>query len=145
VTSAKLPAIVKSAERAMREIELAVARFPRAHKYALGADLRREAMAVARLTHKAWREIGARGPRMTELSDAIDDLKLRVQIAQQVHAFASFGQFELILNVVSEVGRQCGGWRRRRNAKGQNGQASQAPEQRPSILSSRNASHGART
>ena len=44
-----LPPIVKAAERVMGEIEIAVTRFPRAHRYTLGSDLRQQAMAVARL------------------------------------------------------------------------------------------------
>ena len=132
-----LPQIVKSAERFMADIELAVVRFPRAHRYTLGSDLRAGAMEVARLAHRAWRE---RATSLDPLSDAIDDLKLRLQLGQRVQAFVSFAQFEVLARQVNDLGRQCGGWRKqRRSVSGQSAQPSSAAEQRPSILSSRAA------
>ena len=140
-----IPAIVKAAERLMGEIERAVTRFPRAHRYTLGSDLRRQVMSVARLTHKAWRDEPNRRARLSELSDAIDDLKLRLQLGQQVHAFASFQQFEALGRLATGLGRQCGGWlNKQRTACGQNGLAS-APFQRPPILSSHAASTEAKS
>jgi hypothetical protein len=132
-----LPQIVKSAERFMTDVEIAAARFPRAHRYTLGADLRKNAMDVARLAHHAWRD---REATLDELSDAIDDLKLRLQLGQQVHAFVSFAQFEALARSLNDLGRQCGGWRKqRRSVKGQNGKRPDTASQRPSILSSRAA------
>lgn len=134
-----LPPIVKAAERLMGEIEIAVTRFPRAHKYRLGEDLRRQVMAVARLAHKTWRDREHQVERLEQLAEAIDDLKLTMQLGQQVKAFASFAQFEALARLAGDLGRQCGGWQKRRSAKGQNAKAS-GPQQRPSILSSRAAS-----
>lgn len=132
-----LPQIVKSAERFMADVELATARFPRAHRYTLGSDLRKNAMEIARLAHRAWRD---RKASLDELSDAIDDLKLRLQLGQQVKAFVSFAQFETLARALNDLGRQCGGWRKqRRSVNRQNAQPSSAAEQRPSILSSRAA------
>ena len=132
-----IPQIVKSAERFMAEIEIAVARFPRAHRYTLGADLRKNAMEVARLAHRAWRD---REFSLDALSDAIDDLKLRLQLGQQVHAFVSFAQFEALARSLGDLGRQCGGWRKqRRSVNGQNARPSSAAEQRSLILSARAA------
>ena len=142
--SHELPPIVKAAERLMRDLEVAVTRFPRAHRYTLGSDLRADAMKVARLAHKAWRDRDQQDERIAELAEAIDDLKLRMQLGQQVRAFASFGQFEARAKLASDLGRQCGGWQKRRKAKGQNGSAS-SPAQRPSILSSRATSTEVRT
>lgn len=115
-----LPPIVKAAERLMGEIEIAVTRFPRAHRYTLGADLRQQVMAVARLAHKAWRDREHQDERIGELAEAIDDLKLTMQLGQQVKAFASFAQFEALARIAGDLGRQCGGWQKRRSAKGQN-------------------------
>ncbi len=128
----------------MGEIEIAVTRFPRAHRYTLGSDLRSDTMRVARLAHKAWREREQQSDRIDELAEAIDDLKLRMQLAQQVKAFASFAQFEMLARLAGDLGRQCGGWQKRRKDKGQNASAS-VPAQRPSILSSRAASTEARS
>src|SRR6185437_12002602 len=104
-----LPPIVKAAERLMGEIEIAVTRFPQAHRYTLGADLRQQVMAVARLAHKAWRDRENQDVRISELAEAIDDLKLRMQLGQQVKAFASFAQFEMLARLAGDLGRQCGG------------------------------------
>lgn len=134
-----IPQIVKSAERFMADIEIAAARFPRAHRYTLGSDLRHQAMEVTRLAHRAWRDRTAQLARLLELSEAIDDLKLRLQLASQVRAFVSFAQFEALARSLSDLGRQCGGWIKQRSAKGQNAQPS-AAAQRPPILSSRAAS-----
>jgi hypothetical protein len=134
-----IPNIVKAAERLMADLEIAVTRFPRAHRYTLGSDLRRQAMEVTRLAHRGWRDRTGGVARLTALSDAIDDLKLRVQLASQVRAFVSFAQFEALARSLSDLGRQCGGWLKQRSAKGQNGRPS-AAAQRPLILSSRAAS-----
>jgi hypothetical protein len=143
IVAATLPQIVKSAERFMADLELAVARFPRAHRYTLGSDLRSNAIEVARQAHKAWRD---RAASLDPLSDAIDDLKLRMQLGQRVHAFVSFDQFEALARSLHDLGRQCGGWRKvRRGVQGQNGRPSSAGAQSPSILSSRAASHEAST
>jgi hypothetical protein len=140
----ELPPIAKAAERLMREIEIAATRFPRAHRYTLGSDLRSEAMRVARVAHKAWRDREHQDQRLQELIDAVDDLKLRMQLAHQVRAFSSFAQFEALARIAADLGRQCGGWQKRRKAKGQNAPAS-SPAQRPSILSSRDTSTEVRT
>src|SRR5690348_18059963 len=58
-------------------------RFPRAHRYTLGSELRQQAMAVARLAHKAWRDREIQAQRIQELSEAIDDLKLRMQRSEE--------------------------------------------------------------
>lgn len=51
-----LPPIARLAQRILADIENAVRRFPRYHKYTVGSDLRAQAMAVARCTHRAWRD-----------------------------------------------------------------------------------------
>src|SRR6185437_9814527 len=101
-----LPPIVKRAEGLMGEIERAVAHFPRRYRYTVGARLSEEALQVALLAHEAWlaRE---RLESLTELARAIDRLKLRMQLAQHVQAFASFAQFESLARVAADLGRQC--------------------------------------
>jgi hypothetical protein len=94
-------------------------------------------MEVARLAHRAWRD---RDATLDALSDEIDDLKLRLQLGQQVKAFVSFAQFEALARSLNDLGRQCGGWRKqRRSVNRQNAQPSSAAGQCPSILSSRAA------
>lgn len=134
------PQIVQLAERVLLEIEAAVCGFPRYHKYAIGAELRNEARAVARAAHRAWRDRDDKAERIRELAVAIDNLKLSLQIAQRLQAFKSFAQFEAISRIVSDLGRQCGGWQKK-HLTSQNCQAS-APGGRAQILSARDTSQG---
>jgi hypothetical protein len=132
------PPIVKLSEQVLVAIEEAVLRFPRSHKYTIGSDLRREAATVARHAHRAWRDASRRGDWISKLVWAVDDLKLSVQIAQQLRVFRSFAQFEAIARTVSDLGRQCGGWQKQ-HQKGQNDQ-SRSTDRRAQILSSRGTS-----
>ena len=131
------PDIVKLAERLLTEIEVAVRRFPRYHKYQQGAVLRRKAMLVAELAHKAWRERGAVA-RVAELVDAVDNLRIAMQLSQRIHAYASFKQFEALARIQTELGRRCGGWLNARRGNGQNAPA-RRQGQRAQILSPRAA------
>jgi hypothetical protein len=139
-----LPSIVKTAERLMADIEIAVSHFPRRHRYTVGARLSEQILDVAMCAHTAWRS--QQPVQLEALSTSIDRLKLQLQLAQQIHAFASFGQFELLARTAADLGRQCGGWQRKRNSQRQNAQEAQAPPaQRPQILSSHVASSEAIT
>lgn len=134
------PAIVKQAESVLVAIEEAVRLFPQFHKYAVGSDLRGDARKVTRLAHRAWRDQPRQGEWIGRLVFAIDDLKLSVQIAKRVQAFKNFAQFEALMRLVSNLGQQCGAWRRW-NLKSQNSQGE--PAGRAQILSTRDASQGA--
>lgn len=131
-----LPPIVKLAETLLVSIEQAVRRFARFHKYSFGADLRAQAMEVATLAHRAWRDRSRQAEWINKLVWAVDDLKLRLQLGSRIRAFASFGQFEHLARLASDLGRQTGGWHRQQHPKGQNDQRGNAG-QRAQILSSR--------
>ena len=49
-----LPPIVKLSHRLLADMERAVRRFSRYHKYAIGSTLRAQAMTVAQCAHRAW-------------------------------------------------------------------------------------------
>lgn len=106
--SFELPPIVRLAERLLVDIEEAVRRFPRYHKYTHGSELRRQAMEVARLTHRAWRDRRRQAEWLNELVWAIDDLKLNLQLGQRIQAFSSFAQFEHLARLVRDLGKQAG-------------------------------------
>ena len=118
--------------------------FPRYHKYTLGSELRAQARQTVRYAHYAWRDPGRRGEWAAKLAAAIDDVKLSLQLGKQVQAFKSFRQFEAIARLADELGKQCGGWRKRIHSKGQNVRADERAAQRPQILSSQAASAEAR-
>ncbi|WP_346839793.1 four helix bundle protein [Microbulbifer sp. SAOS-129_SWC] len=139
MTTRQLPEIAKKAERLLIDIEQAVRGFPRYHKYTLGTDLRNQAMAVLRLCHRAWRDRSRQPHWVSELTWAIDELKLSLQLGSQLRAFRSFRQFESLIRLAEEVGRCAGGWRRQLHRKSQNPQGQAQPE-RAQILSGRAAS-----
>ena len=132
--SFELPPVVKLAERLLVDIENAVLGFSRFHKYTFGTDLRRRAMDVATLAHRAWRDRRQQDKWLSELVWSLDDLNLTLQLGSRIRAFASFGQFEHLARVRSSLGKQVGGWSRSRHLNGQNATPGSAP-QRAKILS----------
>ena len=138
-----LPPIAKAANRLLVEIEQAVQTFARRHRYATGADLRAQAMQVARLVNRAWRDRARLLHWVTELAWAIDELRITVQLGQQLKAFRSFAQFEALIRLVEDLGRQAGGWKRQQeHPKGQSPAPALAPG-RAQTLSTCAASAGA--
>ena len=135
-----LPPIVKQAERLLLEIEKAVRTFPRYHKYACGAELRAQALRVCKIAHRAWRHQQQRAKLVGDLVFAIDDLKLLMQLASRLRAFASFAQFEMLSRIASDLGKQAGGWNQQYPSKVQNADAGNAHPQRDQILSTPAAS-----
>lgn len=135
----ELPVIAKTAARLRAAIETAWVRCARRHKYGIGTDLRDQATAVSRSVLRAWRDRNNQLQRVREVVIAIDDLKITVQLAKDVAAFASFEEFEVIARLVDDVGRQSGGWLKRLHSQSQNVQAALPLEQRAQILSSRAA------
>jgi hypothetical protein len=111
----------------------------RKHKYSVGKVLSDQAMEVHGLTVRAWRKKDQQLQLVRELVDRIDDLKLTLQLGKDVNAFGSFAEFEAIVRLVDEVGKQSGGWLKRLHSKSQNAAASIPSEQRAPILSSRAA------
>jgi hypothetical protein len=138
----QLPDIARAAQRVRASIEDSVGRFARRHRYSVGADLRNAAREVARCTFLAWRDRNRQFIRVRELSTAVDNLKLEMMLAKDVSAFRSDAEFEAVARLVSDLGRQVGGWLKALHNKGQNAQGGTgSPAQRASILSSHAASH----
>jgi hypothetical protein len=139
-----LPPIWLMAQRVRMAVEQAVKRFKVCDRHHSGADLRRDARLSVRLVRKAWLSSTPHRRRelAREFSDAVDDLKDSMQLAKDVGAFRSFGEFEALARLVTSLGQQCGGWLKELYSKGQNGQAA-SPAQRAPTLSSRTAPQGA--
>jgi hypothetical protein len=76
-----------------------VRRFPKYHKYALGTDLRRQAMRVCRLIMRAYHEKQERAYQVKQLIISIDDLKLLIQLGKELKAFSSFAIFPFVLSL----------------------------------------------
>jgi hypothetical protein len=99
-----------------------VQRFARYHKYTVGTDLRQQAMGIMRGVHRAVYDRAQQTRHVQALVWAVDEYKLTLQLAMEVGAFvtgkvssalpsgARFAAFELALNLVIAIGKQCGGW-----------------------------------
>jgi hypothetical protein len=74
--------IWREANRLLLEVEVAVRNFPRYHKYSLGTELRHQAMEVCRLILRAADRLEVQLPRVQVLVEAVDDLKLQLQLAK---------------------------------------------------------------
>ena len=141
----QLPPIVKAAERLLVDIEQAVSRFPRAHRYAIGSDLRKKAMHVYSQACRAWRETTHKRHHVERLVWMVDELQQHMQIAKLLHAFVNFRQFEHLARQVNAIGAQAGGWRRnfQQSPSVQNAAGLKTGPQRDQKLSTRAASAGA--
>lgn len=139
----ELPDIAKRAARVAASIEEAVTRFARIHRYGAGADLRAQARMVVRCTHTAWHDRQRKLQRVHELSRAVDDLKIEIQIADLVKAWGSRGEMEAVGRLVHDLGRRVGGWLKALQPAGQNAPGV-SRAQRASTLSAHHASAEAR-
>lgn len=140
--SFSLPPIAKAAENLLVSIEQAVRRFPRYHRYTAGTDLRAKAKEVSVLVHRAWRDKRRQVEWTRHLIFAIDGLKIELQLCSRLQAFGSFAQFELLIRMAKDIGKQAGGWYRQQigsHPKGQNAQGNPVA-QRAQKLSTRGTS-----
>ena len=110
VPRSQRPAIWADAMRLAVEIEQAVRRFSRYHKYTLGADMRRQAAHICQLVGQAARFAHQRPRTLERLVMAVEALKTTIYLAKEVQAFASFAQFQRIVELAVLVGKQSGGW-----------------------------------
>ncbi len=111
--SGGLPPIVRDAQRLLLAVEQCVRNFPRYHKYQIGSDLRRQAMEIARSANRAWRDRAQQLAHVQRLVWQTDDMKLSLQLAKTVQAFASFSQFEACARLAQLIAQQAGGWSRK--------------------------------
>ena len=110
VPRSQRPAIWADAMRLAGEIEQAVRGFSRYHKYTLGVDLRRQAALICQLVGQAARFAHQRPRTLERLVMAVEALKTTIYLAKEVQAFASFAQFQRIVELAVLVGKQSGGW-----------------------------------
>jgi hypothetical protein len=105
----------RDASRFLVEVEAAVRGFPRYHKYTLGSDLRRQAMALCRLVARAAQApAGPERARVVEqLVWQVEDVKMSLQLGKELEVFSSFAQFQRLAEQAVAMGRQSGGWWKR--------------------------------
>ncbi|HPH69832.1 MAG TPA: four helix bundle protein [Kofleriaceae bacterium] len=110
----KLP-LWRDANNLLAEVERAVREFPRYHKYAIGTDLRRQAMDICRAIARAAQSDSPvqRCAWVERLVFFVEDFKTTVQLAKTVRAFASFAHFQRMAELAVAIGKQSGGWWKR--------------------------------
>jgi len=95
--------------------------FSRFHKYTTGARLREASTNVVLLVGRAYRRGPDRNDILASLCEAVEELKLLVNLGKEVQAFQSFKQYAQAMEQVVSVARQAEGWRKaslRRPAQG---------------------------
>ena len=132
---------MKLSQRILLEVEQAAGEFAKKHRYRLGDELRANARDVVRTANRAWRTHIDRGAAIAALSTAIDELKITLQLCQDIRAFSGFSRFEQLITVAHDLGRRCGGWQKK-HPIGQSRPA-HVPSGSASLLSARDASQGA--
>ena len=109
--------IWRDATALMLDMEQVVRHFPRYHKYTLGSEMRQQVMRVCRLINHAFNHPSqqAEDKRIViqQLVMAVDDLKLQIQLAKELHIFRNFAEFERLSVLAVQIGKQSGGWLRR--------------------------------
>ena len=111
------PPIWRLANQMLLAVELAARRFPRYHKYSLGTEMRHQALRVLQSIHRAEsRRQRGRIRALQTLVEAIDDLKIQIQLARQLNCYASHTEFQRLAEMAVELGRQGRGWYRKARA-----------------------------
>ncbi|QEP43795.1 four helix bundle protein [Ectothiorhodospiraceae bacterium BW-2] len=119
IMSHNLP-IWRDTQRLLVRIEEVVRHFPRYHKYALGSDMRRQAMRLMQLLMRALQaQNSERIEQVKELQLAIGEMKVMIQTAKELQAFQHFAQFEELSLLAVTIGRQSGGWLNKLSSRAQ--------------------------
>ena len=105
--------IWRDAMRLAVEMEVAVRGFPRYHKYTLGTELRQASHLICQEVAHAALWASLRLQTLQRLVERIEALKISVQLAKELRAFANFAQFERGVEPAVSVGRRSGGWLKR--------------------------------
>lgn len=112
--------IWRDAEALALNIEEAVSRFPRYHKYAIGMELRTLAGNVLSGVTHCLNQKQARLSWVKRLQALIEELKLKVQLAKRLGAFRSFAQFQYIAELCVAVAKQSASWIKQLQRRSQN-------------------------
>jgi len=98
--------IWRDANRFLLAIEKVVRRFPRYHKYTLGSELRRNALQICNLIHRAWQQKKQQCQLLLELKERIDEVKIQLHLAKKLGAIAHFSTFEWLAKQTVQLDRE---------------------------------------
>lgn len=83
--------------------------FNRCHKYIIGSDLRKLGIKSVVLVIKA-NNIHDKLPLLLELKGTLEEIKILIKICKEIKAFNNFKSFEVSINLLDNVIKQCTGW-----------------------------------
>ena len=89
--------------------EQIVTNFSRYNKYTLGSELRTLSRDVVMLIIRA-NSSREKLPLLHELRERLEELKIVIRIAKEVHAFKNFKSFQHAIEGVVSVSKQNEGW-----------------------------------
>lgn len=87
-------------------MERKVRSFSRFHKYTMGSRLRETATSVVLLVGRAYRRGPDRNDILGTLCEAVEELRLLVNLGKEVQAFQSFDQYARVMEQVVSVARK---------------------------------------
>lgn len=90
-------------------LEQVVRGFSRYHRYAIGSDLRDTSRRVLKLIVRANAAVEKRHVLLV-VREEIEQLKLLLRLALDVHAFSKLSSFEHAVTMAVEIARQNEGW-----------------------------------
>ena len=90
-------------------IETIVKGFDRYHKYTIGSDLRVHSKEILFLINKANISKN-RLPRLLELRDKCEELKMLIRVSKELQAYKGFKQFEHSSKLTVDVCKQAQSW-----------------------------------
>ena len=102
--------IYRAAMEAVTGVDAAVRDFPRYHKFAIGQRLRDASLEALVWVQRAHPR-ATRARALPRLCAAAEELKLLVQAAKEVKAFASFRAYAQVMEQVVRLARQAEAWR----------------------------------
>jgi len=101
--------IFKSALDLVVYIETIVKGFEKYHKYTIGVDLRAHSKEMLFLINRA--NISQdRLPRLLELRDRCEELKMLIRVSKELQSYKSFKQFEHSSKLTVAVCKQAQSW-----------------------------------
>lgn len=104
-------------------LEQVVQGFSRYHKYAIGSDLRDTSRGVLKLIVRANAAADKRDA-LLRIREEIEQLKVLLRLALDVHAFGKLNSFEHAATMAVEIAKQNEGWlKSQHRSHGQNRKA----------------------
>jgi hypothetical protein len=98
--------IWRDSQRLLLLVEQTVQGFTRYHKYTLGTQLREQAMWICRILQRALNAQGKRRLNLVlKLQVVVDELKLLIQLSQELKIFRHFSQFQQLAELTVQVGK----------------------------------------